>query len=338
MWFVTNKTNCIKLKKFEKEIIIPLFTELLNYKRQSDYSDFVKYLNAKNINNQNDALIYICKRKVNKIKFIDCVNKIISDYTYEQIRWYFYIYLIQNKQIKEKQTSIDFFKIPEPFKMIFIDFFYNKFFSNDKIWSFLDTSSFSRSDFHNNFKNENRLFVCPYCDIDTTLNIGNNQIEHFWPKSQFPFLAMNALNLISSCHSCNMPFEGKGTSVRTPISTPYTKQIGNYVKFIMNISKEQIDISTNLQDISNYVYLLNLKNRYANPQIYNYLLNLGNSLYSNIIQYENNLGKKLTDSELNNYIATAKKHDKKHIPLYFALMSIYNNYDNYILYLHNIKS
>ena len=54
-----------------------------------------------------------------------------------------------------------------------------------------------------------------------------------------------------------MPFEGKGTSVRTPISTPYTKQIGNYVKFIMNISKEQIDISTNLQDISNYVYLLN---------------------------------------------------------------------------------
>ena len=56
----------------------------------------------------------------------------------------------------------------------------------------------------------------------------------------------------------------------------------------MNISKEQIDISTNLQDISNYVYLLNLKNRYANPQIYNYLLNLGNSLYSDIIQYENN--------------------------------------------------
>lgn len=170
------------------------------------------------------------------------------------------------------------------------------------------------------------------------MNIGNNQIEHFWPKSQFPFLAMNALNLISSCHSRNMPFEGKGTSVRTPISTPYTKQIGNYVKFIMNISKEQIDISTNLQDISNYVYLLNLKNRYANPQIYNYLLNLGNSLYSDIIQYENNLGKKITDSELNNYITTAKKHDKKHIPLYFALMSIYNNYDNYILYLHNIKS
>ncbi len=44
MWFVTNKTNCIKLKKFEKKVIIPLFTELLNYKRQSDYSDFVKYL------------------------------------------------------------------------------------------------------------------------------------------------------------------------------------------------------------------------------------------------------------------------------------------------------
>ena len=32
---------------------LPLFTELLNYKRQSDYSDFVKYLNAKNMVPQN---------------------------------------------------------------------------------------------------------------------------------------------------------------------------------------------------------------------------------------------------------------------------------------------
>lgn len=47
------------------------------------------------------------------------------------------LYILNTEQAnKEKQTSIDFFKIPEPFKTIFIDFFYNKFFSNDKIWSF----------------------------------------------------------------------------------------------------------------------------------------------------------------------------------------------------------
>lgn len=334
MWFVTNKTNCIKLKKFEKNVIIPLFTEILKCKQQSIHYDFARYLNA---NKKNDILIYICKRTVNKIKFIDCVNEIINNYTYDQIKHYYYIYLLQNKQLKQKQTFINFFDIPEPLKKIFINFFYNKFFSDEKIWNFFDTSSFSRSDFHNNFKIENNLFVCPYCDIDTTINIGNNQIEHFWPKSQFPFLAMNALNLISSCHSCNMPFEGKGRSVRTPISMPYTKQIGDYVKFVINISQKQVKVSTTILDVSNYVHLLSLDKRYSKPQVYNYLVNLGNSLYNDIIRYENTQGKNLTCFELNEYITTAKKYDKKHIPLYFALMSVYNDYDNYKMYLRTLK-
>ncbi len=337
MWIVTNKTNCIKLKKFERNVIIPFFTELLNFKRQFAYTDFVKYLMFINSSKQYNALIYICKRKANKINFIDCVKDILDNYTYEQIKHFYYIYLIQNKQIKKKQKSISCFKIPNSFKIIFVDFFYNRFFSNKKIWSFFDTSSFSRNDFHNNFKHENELSVCPYCDIDTTLNIGNNQIEHFWPKSQFPFLSMNALNLISSCHSCNMPFEGKGVKVITPISMPYTKQIGNYVDFSIDVSKNQINISSDTTDINNYLNLLNLKTRYANPTLYDYLVNIGNSLYTNIIQYENRQGKNITSSELADYITIAKKHDKKHIPLYFALMNIYNDYDRYKLYLHNIK-
>lgn len=337
MWLVTNKTNCIKLKKFEKNVIIPFFTELLNCKRQKTYCDFAKYINSINKDNEFGLLVYICKRKVDKIKFIDCVNDLISNYTYEQLKGYYYIYLKQNRQVTQKRTSIDIFTIPEQFKKIFVNFFYNRFFTDDKIWNFFDTSGFSRSDFHKNFKNENKIFVCPYCDIDTTLNIGNNQIEHFWPKDQFPFLAMNALNLVSSCHSCNMPFEGKGRSVNAPISMPYTKQIGEYVKFKINIPKEQVKVSSCILDVSNYILLLKLDKRYSNPQVYNYLIYLGNSLYNSIIQYENTQGKKLTCSELNDYITTAKKHDKKNTPLYFALMGIYNNYDNYKQYLRDLN-
>lgn len=54
--------------------------------------------------------------------------------------------------------------------------------------------------------------VCPYCGdtyiMPTTCKDGKvdvkPQIDHFLPKSAYPFFAMSFCNLIPSCHSCNM--------------------------------------------------------------------------------------------------------------------------------------
>lgn len=324
MWKVTNKSNCKKLGKFEKNIIIPFFTELLYFKRQTKHSDFVKYLE----NKKYDVLLYICKGRANNIRFIDCVTQIVNEYTYDQIKKYYYIYIIQNKQIRKKEKNITFFEIPIPFQNIFVEFFYKKYFSRDKLWKYFDESSFSRKEFHENFKKDNnKIEVCPYCDIDTIRNRGNKQVEHFWPKSRFPFLAMNALNLISSCHSCNMPLEGKGNKVNGPISTPYIKQIGDYVNFSFDLSNRKLKISSYITDVDNYLDLLNLKVRYAELDVYDCFC----VLYSSILQYESKEGKNLTSSELEEYIKW------KNGGLYFAFMNIYNNYDKYKLYLYNLK-
>ncbi|MFQ8734157.1 MAG: hypothetical protein ACLSAC_29045 [Enterocloster bolteae] len=355
MWTVTNYANCKKLKKFEKNVIIPFFTELLYCKRLG-YSDFLIYLknqknhfiieqkkkrnrinfdNEKNNKMQNTykLLEYICKRKTKKKLFLDYANDLLKNYSYNDLKSFFKIYIIQNKQLKNKSTKINVYPIPDSFKILFIDFFYEKFFSLDKIWLQFDESSFSRNEFHINFKKENNIFVCPYCDIDTTMNIGNNQIEHFWPKSHFPFLSMNALNLVSSCHSCNMPLEGKGTTIKIPVSMPYVKQADDYISFKMNISKEIVELMTSHSDVSNYIDLLQLQKRYANSFVYDNLFLSCQSTYTDLIQYENRQSRKLSSSEISDYITTAKKYDKKKQPLYFAQLSIFKSYDKYSTYL-----
>ncbi len=53
------------------------------------------------------------------------------------------------------------------------------------------------------------LKSCPYCNRNYTFTVVNKdgkmrpQIDHFYPKSKYPFLAMSFFNLIPSCPSCN---------------------------------------------------------------------------------------------------------------------------------------
>ncbi|MDQ7066856.1 MAG: hypothetical protein Q9M40_01995 [Sulfurimonas sp.] len=48
------------------------------------------------------------------------------------------------------------------------------------------------------------LSVCPYCNRNTIYNITNknrrtSDLDHFYPKSKYPFLAVSFYNLIPSC-------------------------------------------------------------------------------------------------------------------------------------------
>lgn len=62
--------------------------------------------------------------------------------------------------------------------------------------------------------------ICPYCNSQFVytykLDDGSDrprgttraELDHFFPKSQFPFLAMSIHNLIPSCHTCNASIKG----------------------------------------------------------------------------------------------------------------------------------
>jgi hypothetical protein len=57
------------------------------------------------------------------------------------------------------------------------------------------------------FLNELGIDTCIYCNRNYTLNLlgshARAELDHWFPKSDFPILALSFYNLIPSCHSCN---------------------------------------------------------------------------------------------------------------------------------------
>lgn len=57
-----------------------------------------------------------------------------------------------------------------------------------------------------------RWSVCPYCQINTTETVDSDgirryrgQLDHYYGKAEYPFLALSLSNLILSCGQCNGP-------------------------------------------------------------------------------------------------------------------------------------
>lgn len=68
------------------------------------------------------------------------------------------------------------------------------------------------------------LKTCPYCNRNYTFIVDEEsgklrpEIDHFYPKSIYPFLAMSFYNLIPSCSICN---HTKSSKIRENLINPY---------------------------------------------------------------------------------------------------------------------
>lgn len=92
--------------------------------------------------------------------------------------------------------------------------------------------------------------VCPYCNrnfINVTEEANTSQLDHFFPKNEYPLFALSFYNLIPSCYGCN----NKKSTSKFYIS-PYDESITDIdelLKFSLNIksadfinNSESIDI------------------------------------------------------------------------------------------------
>lgn len=86
-----------------------------------------------------------------------------------------------------------------------------------------------------NFVKELDLKTCPYCNRNYTFVVDEDsgklrpEIDHFYPKSIYPFLAMSFYNLIPSCSTCNHTKKDKD-SFYNNLQNPYTID-NNFMKF-----------------------------------------------------------------------------------------------------------
>lgn len=94
---------------------------------------------------------------------------------------------------------------------------------------------------------ESGLRVCPYCNRQYITPIYSDRgkmradIDHFLPKSKFPYFSMSLYNLIPVCKSCNQSLKGDREFDFDSLS-PYEDHISDYFKFRANVRTHEITI------------------------------------------------------------------------------------------------
>lgn len=83
--------------------------------------------------------------------------------------------------------------------------------------------------------------VCPYCNRSyiVTLKKGKvrPQLDHYYPKAKYPYLALSLYNLIPSCGTCNQAKLDMDTKVEA-ILYPYKEEFGEKIVFATDIEDE----------------------------------------------------------------------------------------------------
>ncbi|RUM45586.1 MAG: hypothetical protein DSY46_02575, partial [Hydrogenimonas sp.] len=93
-----------------------------------------------------------------------------------------------------------------------------------------------------------KITVCPYCNREYIFKIKNTKkdetkilatFDHFYSKSEYPYLAVSFYNLIPSCSICNSKFKHtKAFSIKTHIH-PYIDDFNKLSKFKLQIEKSE---------------------------------------------------------------------------------------------------
>ncbi len=97
--------------------------------------------------------------------------------------------------------------------------------------------------------------TCPYCNRNYTFIVDEDngklrpEIDHFFPKSKYPFLAMSFFNLIPSCTICN---HTKSSIDRMELKNPYDIKSEDFKFTYVPTSVEFANIENKKYDLDNF--------------------------------------------------------------------------------------
>ncbi len=164
-------------------------------------------------------------------------------------------WLIENNYIKNIASSIPINLVPTK-KLLFLSFNESKeLISNfsSTFGNYKSDSTFSilknrfefyynklRDNFGKALQEENQIFICPYCQRNY-ISIFDNEtslkgyiapdLDHFFPKSKYPFLAATISNLIPVCSVCNQRLKKDKDTYTKNIPNPLEKNIFGRINF-----------------------------------------------------------------------------------------------------------
>jgi hypothetical protein len=96
------------------------------------------------------------------------------------------------------------------------------------------------------YNNKSSLLACPYCNANYISAIPENnkfffELDHFYDKGTYPYLALSFYNLIPSCRTCNSTaVKGSKNFFETPHLHPYTHDFDSIARFSLPLTKENL--------------------------------------------------------------------------------------------------
>lgn len=118
----------------------------------------------------------------------------------------------------------------------------------------------------------NEIYICPYCEknyinlIETDKDSTDIKpdLDHYYPKAMYPFLACSIENLIPSCQVCNSRLKGEKDFYKIEHINPLKHRIFDKIRFDYN--EAGIFIKNNLslnQNEINYLNTFRIKEIYS---------------------------------------------------------------------------
>ena len=295
-----NNWDIIKEKHSEwyEENILPNIEKaceiLKNYVEDNEESSIEKYLDLLNkIKNKGKDFV------IQKELFLDYENKEIEE-----------IIEIMKKENKKSKSTLEMcfetLSIPEEYLPNQL-FCYKKLQDGNKDWG-----------------RHKLLFlmgieVCPYCQRNYISSYDEKttaDLDHFYPKSLYPFLALSLYNFIHSCQICNSRFKGNkdvwgsvypyeegfdelGVKFRTSKEVISEILGERYSDFYIKIDYENLKNKEDVEKVKNSIENLGLDRVYKkshNQYIQNLLYNIEkypeNYLENCVEMFESNVDKK----------------------------------------------
>lgn len=116
-----------------------------------------------------------------------------------------------------------------------------------------------KSDFMEHFKKLN-IKSCPFCNNNYIYFYEKEAgkyntlatLEHYYPKSKYPYLSLSFYNLIPSCNTCNSKFKGSTEKHERKILHPYLEDFNEKAKFSISVDSlpvnKTIELEVNLKE------------------------------------------------------------------------------------------
>lgn len=284
MWKVTNKSNERALFLYNRKVILVFwdFWRMMARKRKIGEKLLVANFLEDSLDTSNIDKRFLSATINGKTSFRTLTIQIIGLGT-SKLNKEFKLFFDQNRKVAKFDYNFDFVKHPNCLTQLFKNYFYDLFWGKTWIWNEIVGLPFDRSAFQEKFKIDNKLSICPYCDLTTIPSRRSAWIEHFLPKDNFPYVSNNPRNLIPCCTPCNVAGTGKGTGSRNPVTSPLKQQIGDELEFRLVEGRIQISEHAN-PEVESYLSLLKSRERYREANVQRSIFRTLKLTYELIIQ------------------------------------------------------